>query len=124
MDYPERDDLLQEVTLKLITAYGFVIKALQQLPLPIEIPAMVDPYLSIDLEATLVRALALLSDIPMDDAHRDHVRGLVIDWMTAADYLFEAEQAFEWWKVEFITTQLQRVTTRWSRILDLHGNQD
>ncbi|WP_141576141.1 hypothetical protein [Actinomadura sp. WMMA1423] len=125
MDYrDDRDDLLAEVTLKLVTAFGFVIKALQGLPIPIEIPATVDPYLSADLEGTLTRALALLNDIPMDTKHREHVRGLVIDWMTAADYLFQVEQDFEWWKVEFVVTQLTRIIIRWDVILDLRGHQD
>src|SRR5690606_4857253 len=113
MDYPHRDDLLAEVTLKLVTAYGLVIKALQGLPIPIEVPATVDPYLSTDLEQRLARVLNLLADIPMDTNYRGHVRGLVIDWMTAADYLYQAEEEFHWWKVEFIVTQIQRITLRW-----------
>ena len=125
MDYhDDRDDLLAEVTLKLVTAFGFVIKALKGLPISIEIPATVSPYLSADLEETLTRALALLNDIPMDSDYREHVRGLVIDWMTAADYLFQVEQDFEWWKVEFIVTQLARVIARWDIVLDLRGTQD
>lgn len=124
MDYPHRDELLAEVTLKLVTAYGFVIKALQFLPIPIEIPATVSPYLSGDLEATLVRTLALLADVPMDSTHREEIKAMVIDWMTAADYLFQVEQDFEWWKVEFIVTQLTRVNARWSKILDLLGDQE
>lgn len=124
MDYPDRDDLLAEVTLKLVTAFGFVIKALQLLPIPIEVPATVSPYLGGDLEATLVRALDLLGDVPMDAAHREEIRAMVIDWMTAADYLFQAEEHFERWKIEFITTQVTRVTARWSKILDLLGHQD
>ena len=125
MDYhDDREDLLAEVTLKLVTAFGYVIKALQGLPIPIEIPATVSPYLSSDLEETLTRALALLKDIPMDGPYREHIRGLVIDWMTAADYLFQVEQDFEWWKVEFIATQLMRVTLRWDRIQALRGTQD
>lgn len=124
MDYPHRDDLLAEVTLKLVTAYGFVIKALQGLPIPIEVPATVDPYLSTDLEQHLARVLNLLADIPMDTNYRGHVRGLVIDWMTAADYLYQAEEEFHWWKVEFIVTQIQRITLRWEKILDIRSDQD
>lgn len=116
MNDPNREGLLQEVALRLIGTYGFVIKVLQGLPVPIQVSAVVTDRFDLEIGRDLVRALDLLADIPMDATYREQVRGLVIDWLTAADYLADAREDFEFWKVDFVATQLYRVKGRWETI--------
>lgn len=116
LDGGHREEIINEISLRLITYYGYVIKALGTLPIPIEVPATVTSQYSLKLEQALDRAIVLIGDLPMDDVHREHVKALVIDWLTAADYLEHLQQDFKWWQAEFITTQLFRVMRRWAAI--------
>ncbi|MFV2172324.1 hypothetical protein ACFHW2_11920 [Actinomadura sp. LOL_016] len=109
-------DIFAKVTLHLIAAYGIVMKALQNLPLPIEVPAILGTHYDAEIADRLVRSLDLLVDIPMGDEKREAVRALVIDWLVARDYLFQAEEDLELWKLDFTVTQITRVHARWKRI--------
>lgn len=119
LDDRHRDQIIEEITLHLIAAYGYVIKALRTLPIPIDAPAAITDQYSSKVEKALTRAIILIRDLPMDDTHREHVKGLVIDWLTAADYLESLREDFQWWHAEFIVTQLYRVGSRWATIQNL-----
>ncbi|MFD0856227.1 hypothetical protein ACFQ07_28570 [Actinomadura adrarensis] len=124
MDDQNRDGLIKQVTLQLITAYGYVIKALQGLPLPIEIPPLLGDQYRAEVSESLIRvAEVLLTGIPMDPDHRQDVRALVIDWLAANDYLFALQEDYATWKLDFVVTQLTRVKARW-QIIQEHRSQE
>jgi hypothetical protein len=115
-DHPQRDDLIAQMTRQLIIAYALVVKALAGLPIPIEVPPMPDTQHDPEIHARLVRAIALLEEIPVDPVYAGHIRGLVIDWLTASDYLADAREDWALWKADFVVTQLTRVHARWKHI--------
>ncbi|WP_433330003.1 hypothetical protein [Spirillospora sp. CA-294931] len=114
-DHPGKDprELLAEVTLHLISTYGLLVKALAGLPIPIELPSLLDGWHTEEIDDSLIRAYYLVAEIPLGSRKRETLRGMLLDWIAAADCLLDAQEAPALWKLDFCVTQLVRIRSRW-----------
>ncbi|MEU9019204.1 hypothetical protein [Actinomadura sp. NPDC048394] len=120
----DRNRPLEVATLRLIAAYGLVVKALKLLPLPIEVPAVLDSNVwTAEIRESLVRTCELLNDLPMEEPFRAQVRLILIDWITGSDVLFDAQEEFADWKTDFARIQADRITASWHLVKAMHDRK-
>ncbi|TDD37876.1 hypothetical protein E1287_07415 [Actinomadura sp. KC06] len=114
---------IEAAKLRLLATYGLVIKALQMLPIPIEVPAVLDSMWTAEIHESLTRTYDLLNDLPMQEPLRAQVKVMVIDWISAADYLFDAQEEFADWKTDFALIQAERITASWHLVKAMHDRK-
>ncbi|MGI5223532.1 hypothetical protein [Actinoallomurus sp. CA-142502] len=95
--------------IRMIKAYGLIAKMLMGLPLRIQLPEVGDSIYADEIRKGLVRAYALLKDIPMDADIAWQLGLMIIDWVTACEWLFADDEDAEPWLLDAVEIQIGRI---------------
>lgn len=95
--------------IRLINAYGVIAKVLMMIPLPIRIPSLEGGMYSAEVGDGLVQAYEALQDVPMDAEVKEWTGLIVLDWISACEFMFHDEEEEAGWHLDLVEVQTARI---------------